>query len=470
MEAVDVFSFDAFPRSNYGLLYMKRIFLALSLILFFPLFATKEIIFWHAFDGFLAEKFVEIIDDFNFQSKAYHVTLVYKGNYTEVFNQGIEAFEQGNPPHILQVYEVATQTMMLKPQMFISVDQLMRQYFKKFDSDVYIDTVRDFYSTPDGKMYSLPWNASTGILFYNKNAFIEAGLDAENPPKTWEELELAGIKLVRAGYKGFVTAWPAAYHLEHICSWHNLPFATHSNGLEGLGARLNFNGPYQVRHLEKLVEWEKSGTFSYQGRFSNQPEQFFSSKKSAILLQGANRFPMLKRAASFPIGVGFLPYWSDIDGAPYRLNVGGSSFWAINGFDDEIKRGIAHLFAYLSLPEVQAYWHQQTGYLPITEAAYYLTKKKNFYEQNPAAEIAVLEVMNKKITSYTKGIRLGNYPIVREKIIDYLEKAFSGELTPQEALDQAVLEGNRVLEQFEKENSASKRIPLPIESYPRKLN
>ena len=154
-----------------------------------------------------------------------------------------------NPPHILQVYEVATQTMMLKPKMFVSVDSLMRQYFKKFDTDVYIDAVRDFYSTSENAMYSLPWNASTGILFYNKNAFKQAGLDPEKPPATWEDLESAGIKLVNAGYKGFVTAWPAAYHLEHLSAWHNLPFATEENGFKGLGARLNFNGHYQVRHI-----------------------------------------------------------------------------------------------------------------------------------------------------------------------------------------------------------------------------
>jgi len=436
---------------------MKR-FIRYSLLifsLFIPsLRADKtELVFWHAFEGFLYDKFAEIVEDFNHQSGAFHVTLVNKGNYTEVFNRGVEAFEQGSPPHILQVYEVATQTMMLKEGIFRPVDDLMRSFFKKFDPDVYIDAVRDFYSTSDNKMYSLPWNASTGILFYNKKAFEEAGLNPEKPPKTWVELEQAGIKLVNAGYKGFVTAWPAAYHLEYTCCWHNLPFATQDNGFKGLNARLDFNGPYQIRHLEKLVQWKKQNIFSYEGRGTAQPEQAFADGKCAILLQGSNRFPMLKKMSPHSIGVGFIPYWPDITGAPYRLTIGGSSFWAMAGFKDEIYRGIAHFFDYLSQPSVQAYWHQQTGYLPITEAAYYLSKKKGFYEKNPAAEIAVLEVMNQKRTPYTKGIRLGNYPIIREKIIDYLEKAFQGELTPKEALDKAVEEGNQILAKFEAEHT-----------------
>jgi len=266
-------------------------------------------------------------------------------------------------------------------------------------------------------------------------------------------MERMGMKLVNAGYKGFTTAWPAAYHLEHICSWHNLPFASEENGFLGLSSRLSFNGPYLIRHLEKLTEWQKKGIFSYQGRFTNEPEKFFTDGRSAILLQGANRYPMLKKALAQPLGVGFLPYWQDIPGAPYRLNIGGSSFWVLNGFDEDVYRGIAQFFSYLSLTEVQAYWHQQTGYLPITEAAYYLSKKKGFYQQNPAAEIAVLEVMNQKISPYTRGIRLGNYTLVRDRIIDYLEKAFFGELPPKEALDQAVQDGNALLDEFEREHT-----------------
>ncbi len=422
------------------------------------LFAKTEIVFWHAFEGFLYDQFAEIVDDFNHQSKSYQIKLVNKGNYTETFDSGVAAAEHGNPPHILQVYEVATQTMMLKPKLFRPVDELMLYYFKKFDNDIYIDAVRDFYSTPDNKMYSLPWNASTGILFYNKKAFEQAGLDPEKPPTTWEELETAGIKLVSAGYKGFVTAWPVAYHLEHLCSWHNLPFATEGNGFGGLKARLDFNGPYALRHISKLVDWQQSGVFSYQGRFVDQAERFFTDGKSAILLQGSNRVSMLKKKSPDPIGVGFMPYWADITGAPYRLNIGGSSFWALAGFDEDIYRGIAHFFSYLSSTEVQAHWHQKTGYLPITEAAYYLTKKKGYYEKNPAAEIAVLEVMNNKNTPYTRGIRLGNYTIVREKILDNLEKAFAGELTPKEALDKAIEEGNQLLAEFEAEYTPSKAV------------
>lgn len=414
-----------------------------------------EIELWHAFDGPLEKAFIEIVEDFNHHSGGqYQIVPVKKGNYKEVFEQGIEAFNSKQQhPHILQVYEVATLTMMHRPDIYVPVGELMSSYHKKFDPDVYIDAVRNFYSTGDGKMLSLPWNASTGILFYNKNAFTKAGLDPEKPPKTWEEMELMGVKLVKSGFKGFTTAWPAAYHLEHLCSWHNMPFATMSNGFEGLDARFIFNGPFQVAHLAKLVEWQKEGIFSYAGRFTNEPEKLFTSGECAILLQGANRLSLLSQQMSSPIGVGFMPFWKKTTAKPYNLNIGGASFWVMQGCSKDEYRGIAQFFEYLSSTAIQAYWHQTTGYLPITEAAYYLTKKKGFYKSHPAAEIAVLEVMACTPTAYTKGVRVGDYVRIRDVIVDQLEKAFSGDLTPQQSLDQAVDRGNLILAEFEKSHS-----------------
>ena len=167
-------------------------------------------------------------------------------------------------------------------------------------------------------------------------------------------------------------------------------------------------------------------------------------------MQGANRLPILKKKCPFEIGVGFMPYWPHLTEKPHTLNIGGSSFWALQGFSNDDYRSMAEFFTYLSKTEVQKKWHQATGYLPITEAAYEETKKEGFYVVHPAAEIAVLEVMENAPTPHSWGIRLGNYVEVRDLIIDALEKAFSGEMSAQEALDQAVAEGNKRLETFEK--------------------
>jgi sn-glycerol 3-phosphate transport system substrate-binding protein len=428
---------------------MKIFRFLLTLALSWSLFG-QEIVVVHAFDGFLNEKFIEIVEEFNRQSQTTHVTLKQAKNYKVAYEEGIKSHKEGQGPHILQVYEVATLSMMLDEGRFVPVGDLLQQFQTEFDPGVYLDVVRKFYSAPNGKMLSLPWNASTGILFYNKKAFEKAGLDPERPPQTWPELERMGKKLKEAGYIGFTTAWPAAYHLEHVSCWHDIPYATHENGFQGSGAHLECNHAEQKFHIKKVAEWSKEGIFSYSGRYTEEPERRFAEEECAILLQGANRLPILKSKCNFEIGVGFMPFWPHLTEKPHTLNIGGSSFWALSGFTKEEYRSIAEFFTYLSSQEPQKKWHQATGYLPITYQAYFETRKEKFYDSHPAIEIAVLEVMGNRPTDHSWGMRLRNYVEVRELIIDYLEKAFSGEMTADEALDQAVLEGNKLLDRLEK--------------------
>ena len=274
---------------------MKFLFVLVSFFLAVSPLRGEEIVLWHAFDGALEKVFLEIVDDFNAGSDHFTVKALKKGNYREILEEGVSAFSAKRHPHLLQVYEVATLRMLHMPEMFLPVDALMRKYSRKFDPDIYIDAVKNFYATADGKMLSFPWNVSTGILFYNKEAFAKAGLNPEEPPNTWEELETCARKLVEAGYIGFTTAWPAAYHLEHVCAFHNLPFATMSNGFAGEGAQLIFNAEGQVFHLSKLCAWAKENIFAYAGRFNEAPEELFTSGKAAILLQGAKDSPFLRK-------------------------------------------------------------------------------------------------------------------------------------------------------------------------------
>jgi sn-glycerol 3-phosphate transport system substrate-binding protein len=426
---------------------VKKFFLPL-LLCCSALFST-EITLWHAFDGYLGEVFDEIVSTFNQQASGDKVLSKKVGTYKQVFEEGMASFETENHPHILQVYEVATLTAMQTPKCFFPVEELFKQYSHTFDPSIYIPTIRNLYTTEEGRMFSLPWNASAGVLYYNKEAFKEAGLNPEEPPKTWEEFERCCRALKKKGWVGYTTAWPAAYHLEHLCCLHNVPFATKGNGLKGINALLNFHkSNLPVYHLTKVAKWKEKGYFQYTGRYNEEPEKLFASKGCAMLLQGANRYQLIKRQADFTIGAGPLPYWNKMLRKPYPLNVGGSSFWAMRGFTDQEYRVVAAFLEHLSSAKIQAYWHQKTGYLPIAEEAYHLSKKMGYYEQNPAAEVALLQVMRTPSTLYTRGIRLPHYIEVRDKIIDTLEKIFDGRLEPKEGLDQAAKEGNEILTSY----------------------
>jgi sn-glycerol 3-phosphate transport system substrate-binding protein len=153
------------------------------------------------------------------------------------------------------------------------------------------------------------------------------------------------------------------------------------------------------------------------------------------------------------VGMALLPYYADVKGAPQNSIIGGASLWVLRGQKPADYKGVAQFFAYLSKPEVQAWWHQETGYLPITTAAYDLSRKQGFYDKNPGTDVAVKEINLNPPTENSKGLRLGNFVQIRAVIEEEIENALQGKKTPQQALDAAVMRGNELLRQFQKSNS-----------------
>ena len=203
--------------------------------------AATEIQFWHSMEGALGDRVNGLVDEFNKKNPEYQVKAVYKGNYGESMNAGIAAFRAGNAPDILQVFEVGTATMMYAKGAIKPVQQMSEEAGNPIDPKEFIGAVAG-YSSADGKLVSMPFNSSTVVFYYNKDAFKKAGLDADKPPKTWEELAAAGQKLKAAGQEcGYTTSWPSWVQLETFSAWHNVPYATKDNGFGGLDARVAVN-------------------------------------------------------------------------------------------------------------------------------------------------------------------------------------------------------------------------------------
>ena len=412
--------------------------------------AQTEIQWWHAMGGALGERVVEIADNFNRSQSEYKLVPVNKGNYTETVTAGIAAFRAGKPPHILQVFEVGTATMMGAKGAIKPVHELMAETGAPFDPDGYLGAVTGYYTTTDGKMLSMPFNSSTPVLFYNKEAFKKAGLDPNQPPKTWPEVGDYARKLVAAGYAcGFSTAWQSWVHLENFSAWHNVPFGTRENGFAGLDTEFKFNSPLHVKHIQQMADWQKDKIFVYGGR-RNLGNAKFTSGECAMYTESSAGYGGFKKNAKFEFGTANLPYWPDVAGAPQNTIIGGASLWVMGGHSKEEYQGVARFFSFLSLPMVQAYWHQNTGYVPITTAAFELTDKLGYYDANPGRDIPIHQMGGKAPTANSKGLRFGSFVQVREVIYEELEAIWGGQKTAQQGLDDAVQRGNALLRKFEK--------------------
>ena len=430
---------------------LKLSALALAATCSFAANAQTEIQWWHSMTAVNNEWVNDLAKDFNAKQKDYKIVPVYKGSYDESMTAAIAAFRAGNAPHILQVFEVGTATMMASKGAVVPVTKVMNDAGKKFDPAAYIPAVAGYYTAPNGQMMSFPFNSSTTVFYINKDAFEKAGLDTSKPPATWPEVALAAAKLKASGHKCPITlAWQGWTQLESFSTWHNTLLATKDNGLKGMDARLVANSPLHVRHIENLGNMAKQGLFIYKGR-NNTAEGSFVSGECAMITTSSGFYGNVAKNAKFKYAVAPLPYYPDVPGAPQNTVIGGASLWVMSGKKPEEYKGVAAFFDYLSNPEVQSASHKRTGYLPITMAAYKLTDSSGFYKQNPGTDTAVNQMI-RKTTDKSRGIRLGNYVQIRTIEDEELEQVWAGKKSAKEALDSIVKRGNELLERFEKAN------------------
>ncbi|MEM6383066.1 MAG: sn-glycerol-3-phosphate ABC transporter substrate-binding protein UgpB [Pseudomonadota bacterium] len=411
--------------------------------------AQTEVQFWHAFTGRLGELVAEQVEQFNASQSDYVVVQTHKGNYSETLNAGIAAFRAQEQPHVLMVFEVGTATMMAAEGAIRPVYQVMGE---NFDQSAYIGAVTGYYTTPDGNMLSLPYNSSTPVLWANRDLLTQAGVAEDADLSTWEAVGEVLQQVKDAGIEcPMTTAWQSWIHLENLSAYHNTPFATQDNGFAGLDTELAFNGPVQVQHVQTLGDWAQEGKFIYAGR-RNEGGANFRAGECALFTESSAGYAGISAEAEFNFEVHPLPYWSGAVDGPQNTIIGGASLWIMEGHADEEYAGVAAFMDFLSSTDIQAKWHQDTGYLPITLAAGDATREMGFYDENPGTDISVIQMTANEPTANSSGLRLGSFDQIRGIIDEELEAVWAGDKSAEEALTSAVERGNVLLRRFEQAN------------------
>ena len=410
-------------------------------------FAVTEISWWHAMTGANNEVVETLSKEFNESQSDYKVVPVFKGTYPETLNAGIAAFRAKQPPHIMQVFDVGTGVMMAAEGAVKPVAEILSMGGTAFDKSQYLPGIVAYYSKPDGTMLSFPYNSSSPILYFNKDIFEKAGLDVNNPPKTWPEVWEAAkqIKTSGAAPCGYTSTWLTWIHTENFAAWNDLQYGTQENGLAGTDVELTLNSPIFVKHFQELADLAKDGTFKYGGRTSEAKQIFLAGECGIFTESSGGLGDIVKSGMNY--GIGQLPYEPEAPNAPQNTIPGGASLWVFGGKSDEEYKGVAAFFTFLSQTEIQARLHQVSGYLPVTLAAYEETKKSGFYEKNPGRETPITQMMGKEPTANSRGVRLVNLPQVRDIENEEFEKLLAGEQTAQQAMDNIVSRGNAAIQQ-----------------------
>jgi sn-glycerol 3-phosphate transport system substrate-binding protein len=416
-----------------------------------PARAQWEIRVWHTMSGAQGAEFERLAERFNATQRDYRVVAAYKGSYDEtlaaVLATHAKASRATPPPHVVHIHESGTAEMLARRGLTMPLWQILEDAGVRIDG--YLPPVEAPFTDADGRLLALPIGAATPILYYNRDALRRAGLPPD-PPKTWYEMPVTLHALHRAGHTcGYTTAFPSWVLLENMSAWHDQRFATHRNGMEGSDARLAFNSRLMVRWISILSTWRQSDYFSYSGR-GNEAEARFAAGECVLLTSSSASYAALHARARFDLGVAQLPYYDDFDDAPQNTLAGTAGLWVLAGKPPVEYYGVARFFAFLSQPGVQAEWHQKSGEIPLTYAAYEIGRKQGFYAANPAQEIAVNQVMAKLPTWDSRGIRLEQFPRIRVIINEELEQVWGGKKSALDALNAAVARGNALLEELDK--------------------
>jgi len=404
-----------------------------------------EISFWHAMQGARGEAIEALVKEFNQSQREFEVKAVYKGTYPELLSAVKAAYQLKHPPHIVQVFDVGTQSMILSDDI-VPIHRLMRQQRIEVDWGDFLEVITGYYSK-GGKLYSMPFNVSSPILYYNKDAFRKAGLP-DAPPVTWPAVEAASRKILASGAArcGFTTGGSPSWDLlENVFPWHGQPFATNENGYTGLDTRLLINSDFGLMHVGALARWHAEKIFSYGGH-EGTSEQFVNGD-CAMIVEESGSIGNFKETLAFDWGTGPLPHW----GPPYPKQntiLGGATLWVLRGRDPADYKGAAQFMKFLAEPRRQMWWAATTGFVPVTQAALDGLKEQSFYQQDPDQWTAMSELLHARPTPNSRGLRLGNYARVRDAIEIELVNILEGRKTVKEGLDSAVERGNAILRQF----------------------
>ncbi len=428
-------------RSKYIVLFV----VALMLLATGIAGARTQIDFWFSLSGQLGETVETLVSDFNDSQDEFEVVPFFRGAYDEAMTAAIAAYRAGNPPHILQVYEVGTQTMLLSGAVY-PVHDLMAAQGIDMNWDDFLPGVLSYY-THEGKLYSMPFNSSSPIFFYNKDIFAEAGLDPEKPPATWQEVEEYSRQIIESGAAkyGFTTGWPPWVLIENMHIWHGEPFASLGNGFEGLDAELLINKEFGIKHVGALARWQEEGIFHYGGR-GDSANYIFMNGEAGMMPHSSGLIGAMKESG-LNWEASLLPHW----GEPYpKTNsiLGGATLWVMQGHEAEEYRGVAAFLEFISQPKQQAWWHKQTGYVPITLTAAEILEAEGHFEKEPYQKMAVNMLTYSTPTKDTMGIRLGNFLEIRNVVEEELENIFANKKTVEQGLDDAVRRSNQLLEEF----------------------
>lgn len=412
--------------------------------------APTQIEIWHGLQGIPAATLGRLIERFHDEQAAVRVTLVDKGDDDAVVATALKAARERKPlPHLLQVADDQAGAVLAVRGFALPLAEALGRG-NQTDIRFFGPAVAAFTRDRDGRQFGFPLDVSIPLFFYNKDAYRQAGLDPDAPPRTWRELQghLIALRSPTTGIAcGYTTSSQAWIHVENLGMSHGETVASKNNGSDGPAAALTFNGLLHVRHLALMMSWVRSDLFTLSG-FGRQGDARFVAGECATLSSASAVLGELGAAPRFPYGVAPMPYHEEGAAGTMASLAGGSALWATAGKKPAEQAAVARFLTWLASAPIALAWHEQTGTLPWTEAAYRAALADGVYDR-VAGLTPIMKTLAEgggpRAVMAQRGLRLPHHNRVRRVINDQLQAVWSGAKAAKQGLDDAVRQGNAAM-------------------------
>ena len=415
--------------------------------------------YWYGLSGDLGAVLAQTCDRFNAAQDKYEAVCTGYDGYELVVQSAIAAFRAGKAPALLQSFDAGTADLMLSGQ-FYAVTQMMKDYNIEINWDDYFPGIANYYASSKGELFSMPFNSSTAVMYYNTDDLASVNMPA---PTTWDEFD-ATLKALKAknpekcsyGYEPSV--W---IDLEQYSAMNNVALATNNNGYDGLDTQYLYNTTSAVKHMQDIKGWLDAGLaeMKVSAGGMNSQEAFSQNICSFFFGSIANHSSLnLKHADDLNWDVAMIPVEKGVE--RHNSVVGGASLWVLAGKTEEEYRGVAEYLKFIATPEEIKFWVSNTGYIAVTKSAFDALTAEGFYSAAPykGREVAITSLTATEPGPLNRGFRLGSMIQHRAEWLSEVQAALAGQKTVQEAYDTSVERGNALLEKFAK-TYAGKTLP-----------
>jgi sn-glycerol 3-phosphate transport system substrate-binding protein len=401
--------------------------------------APTRIVFWHSMGGNLGETVVKaFVTTFNAVHKDIQVEPQYQGSYDDALNKLRASMKSSAVPAVAQVYDIGTR-FMIDSKGVIPVQEFIDR--DGFDLTQYEPNILAYYRV-GGRLYSMPFNTSTAILYYNKDMFKQAGLNPDHPPQTFEEIadyakRVAQTRAAPSGISIAIYGW----FFEQLLARQAALYANNGNGRDAAATAVVFNqGEAGTRILDWWARMVKDGVAANPGRKTADTQRAFAAGQTAMTFDSTAVLRSLLSGSGgrFQVGTGYFPKPpATKDGGSI---VGGASAWILKGRTGAEQQAAWEFVKFITAPEQQAAWYVGTGYFPVRREAYRQAVAKETLAKNPQFLTAISELRSSPITRATQGALLGVLPEARQKTEDAIEAVILGRKSSKQALDDAARE------------------------------